>query len=168
MKKFMALYQSFIVIIGNFLKFIGIFLLVAMVLSIFMQVVSRYVFGRPHMWVEEFATYCFIWTVFIGSAYALIKRRHIVIRTLVDYFPERVKELLEIFVNLGMLIFLYFALKYGMRQFRVEAPQSTIALPVKLPRRLFYSMPFIISMFSMFITTVYSFIENIISWKKEK
>jgi TRAP-type C4-dicarboxylate transport system permease small subunit len=168
MKNFLSIYGRVLKGLGKVLKYFGILLLAAIVASIFVQVISRYVFGRPHVWVEEFATYCFIWTVFIGAAYALLQGRHIIVTTITDYFSPMVKKILAVCINLAILFFLYNSLKYGLRQFSVEAPQSTIALPWRLPRRWFYSLPFLVSMASMFLTTVHSFLVNITTLREKK
>jgi TRAP-type C4-dicarboxylate transport system permease small subunit len=168
MERFLSFYRRIIFVIGVVLKWLGLLLLALIVGCIFLQVVSRYFFGKPHVWVEEFATYCFIWVVFIGAAYALIKKRHIVVTTLIDFLPKNVRKILDFVVLAGMLFFLFNACRYGFRQFIIETPQSTIALPIRLSRHWFYSFPFDISMVSMFITTVYNLLEKIHSWKNKE
>ncbi len=166
MNKFLSIFKAIIDTIAAIMKWVGVFLIIAIVVSITLQVFSRYILGRPHLWVEEFATYSFIWTVYVGAAYALIKKRHIIVTTVIDFLSPRWKLVLAIFANCVMLFFLFYAVRFGYRQFLVEAPQSTIALPIKLPRRLFYSLPFIISTASMFITTIFHLIQNMLAVNK--
>jgi TRAP-type C4-dicarboxylate transport system permease small subunit len=158
---FMRAYGRLIDAIGFVLKTIGYLAITSIVCAITLQVVSRYAFGRHHQWVEEFATYCFIWLVFIGAAYAAIKRRHIVVTSLTDLFPPAARKLFRIGAYVVVLAFLYNLVKFGLRQFGVEAPQHTIALPVRLPRRIFYSLPLIIAGISMFLTFAYQLLEEL-------
>lgn len=164
----MRAYGRLIDVIGFALKVIGYLAITSIVCAITLQVVSRYVFSRPHLWVEEFATYCFIWLVFIGAAYAATKKRHIVVTSLTDIFPEAVRKALRVGSYAAVLIFLFFLVKFGLRQFVIEAPQHTIALPVRLPRRLFYSLPLVISGISLFLTFAYQLLEELLPKKEHK
>jgi TRAP-type C4-dicarboxylate transport system permease small subunit len=140
---------------------LGIICLVTIVVCIFGQVVSRYAFGKPLVWVEEFSTYCFIWSVYLGAAYALIKGRHIRVTTLFEKFPLAVQKILAILTYGSLVFFLIVLIKNGLTQFVMEGPQHTIALPVNLPRRYFFSVPFLISCFSMLITSIYLLLHQI-------
>ncbi|MBD3305079.1 TRAP transporter small permease subunit [candidate division KSB3 bacterium] len=155
MKDFLKKYDAVLRVIGRVELVLGFICLFAIVVFIFLQVVSRYGFNKPLVWVEELSTYCFIWAVFLGTAYALIKGRHIRVTTLIDMFPRIVQQLLGVFTSLCLLFFLVVLIRNGITQVILEGPQSTIALPIKLPRRYFYSIPFVISCSSMFITSIY-------------
>ncbi len=161
MNKALRIYGRCIEGLGMVLKSIGILLIFFIVLSIFVQVVSRYLFNRPHVWVEEFATYCFIWLVFIGAAFAHVKGRHIIVTTLIDSLSRRVQLVLSICANIAILTFLFSLIRFGFKQFATEMPLHSIALPVRLPRPLFYSLPFLIGTISMFIMTGYNLLLNL-------
>ena len=49
---------------------------ITMVLVI-INVFSRYFFNAPIAWVEEVATSCFVYTVFVGAAWCLRTRQHV-------------------------------------------------------------------------------------------
>ncbi len=57
-------------------------LLAAMVGLICYQVTARYLFRAPLAWVEELATYCFIWMTLLGAGLATKLGRQIRIQTL--------------------------------------------------------------------------------------
>lgn len=168
MRKILAFYGRLVDATAFALKAVGFAAIVAIVAAITLQVVSRYVFGRPHLWVEEAATYCFIWLVFIGAAYSMVKKRHIIVTSITDLLPESARKVFRIGAYLIVLFFLFFLIRFGLRQFAIEAPQKTIALPVRLPRRWFYSLPLVISAFSMFFTSVYQLLEEIFAGKGEE
>ena len=52
------------------------------------QVVARYVFNHSLAWSEELARYIFIWQVWLGSAYCVVKNRHIRIDVFTDKLPK--------------------------------------------------------------------------------
>jgi TRAP-type C4-dicarboxylate transport system permease small subunit len=161
MKALLKKYDVFLRFIGTLELGIGFVCLVAIVICIFCQVVSRYAFGKPLVWVEEFSTYCFIWAVYLGAAYALIKGRHIRVTTLVDTFPAPVQRILALFTYGCLIFFLSVLIKNGLKQVAMEGPQRTIALPVKLPRKYFFSIPFVISCISMMITSLYVLLRDL-------
>lgn len=76
-----------------------------MVVSIFLQVVFRYVVGNPLFWSEEISRYAFIWVVFIGASIATKRGSHIG----VDYFTallnDRQRYYLGIVVSVLLLFF---------------------------------------------------------------
>ena len=47
------------------------------------NVIMRYFFNSPIRWAEEVVTSLFVWTVFIGSAYAYRKHSHLGVDILV-------------------------------------------------------------------------------------
>lgn len=54
-------------------------LVAALFVLVLAQVVSRYVFGQPLVWSEELARFSLIWLTFIGAAFVMAYRRHIVV-----------------------------------------------------------------------------------------
>ena len=57
--------------IGTVERGLGIALILYMVAAITVQVFTRYALGRPIAWVEESATYAFIWMSFVGASVGL-------------------------------------------------------------------------------------------------
>jgi TRAP-type transport system small permease protein len=64
-------------------RVLGVLLIGNIILNIAAQVFSRYVLNRPLVWVEELATYSFIWATFIGASLGLKRLRHVRIETYV-------------------------------------------------------------------------------------
>lgn len=62
---------------------------VALVASIFIEVVCRYVLFISTAWSEELSRYLFVWLTYIGSAYALNEGQHVEI----DIAPQVVGKL---------------------------------------------------------------------------
>jgi len=155
MKTLLKKYDRCLFAIGIVELALGIICLVTIVVCIFGQVISRYAFGKPLVWVEEFSTYCFIWSVYLGAAYALIKGRHIRVTTLLEKFPFGMQRLVAILTYGSLIFFLVVLIRNGLMQFVMEGPQHTIALPTNIPRKYFFSVPFLISCSSMLLTSIY-------------
>ena len=59
------------------------------------NIFTRYLFNTPIYWAEEVATSLFIWTVFIGSAYAYRIHAHLGVDILVKLMPEKAKKSIQ-------------------------------------------------------------------------
>lgn len=79
------------------------------VILVNLNVLMRYFLNNPLIWCEELVTSLFVWTVFIGSAYAHRTHSHIGVDIVVNLFPPKskavVREVVRI-VELCILIML--------------------------------------------------------------
>lgn len=130
-------------------------LLGAIVVSISVQVVSRYFFGRPLIWVEELATYSFIWGTFLGASLALKYDRHVRIETFVGRLPPAGRAVLRAAAGLVMLAALLVMLPPVWANVLIQMRRTTIALPVDIPVAWFFSVPLLVAIVLMILTLVY-------------
>ena len=56
------------------------------------NIIMRYFFNAPIKWSEEIVTSLFVWTCFIGSAYAYRKHEHLGVDILVKHMPTRMRR----------------------------------------------------------------------------
>ena len=89
----------------HFEEYLLVVLMVAEVVVVFAQVVTRYVFHMPLAWSEELARYMFIWLVWIGAAYATKLRKNIIIDVVASKFKGNVKLISEI-INFVLFVVL--------------------------------------------------------------
>ncbi len=149
--------------IGTVEQAVGIGLILLIVVAITVQVFTRYVLGRPLAWVEESATYAFIWMVFVGASVGLKLGRHIVIETFGRFLPMRVAAALRTIVWTLVLMTLIVLIDQGIKVMGVEGRSKTISLPVELPRSWFYSLPLTVSAASMALTTVFLLLQELVA-----
>ncbi len=148
-----ARYRALLVAVGRVERWIAIACMATMVVCIFGQVVSRYLFGTPLVWVEELSTYAFIWGSFIGAALGLKHARHIRILSFVGRLPPGGRRALRLALDALVAVFCVILIVNGVQAMLIlEWRQRTIALPVELPRYLFYSTPLILGAASMLLT----------------
>lgn len=119
------------------------------------NIFTRYLFNTPIYWAEEVATSLFIWTVFIGSAYAYRIHAHLGVDILVKLLPEKAKkgtqfvvDIIEIAV-LAMLF--YVSAQYVMNSWHrvtdvLMMPRwyFSIAVPIGFGWSLLYAIYFFI------------------------
>jgi TRAP-type C4-dicarboxylate transport system permease small subunit len=64
-----------------------------------LNVLMRYILRSPLFWSEEVATGLFVWTVFIGSAYAYRTHSHLGVDILVNILPDTPKKILAVIMD---------------------------------------------------------------------
>lgn len=74
--------------------------LFACVFLVNLNVIMRYIFNSPIQWCEEVVTALFVWTVFIGSAYAYRKHAHLGVDIVVNLFHGKVRDTIQFIVSL--------------------------------------------------------------------
>ena len=82
--------------------------LLAIVSFVCFEVVSRYAFNEPTVWVNEYSTYLLLGIAFVGLAYAQKENSHIQVELLLGYVPEatrRKMELLTLWIGLFFVVF---------------------------------------------------------------
>ena len=147
--------------IGAVEQGLGIALILLMVVAITVQVFTRYALGRPIAWVEESATYAFIWMAFVGASVGLKQGRHILIATFGSRLAPRPAAALRLLAWTLVLITLLVLVAQGWKVMGVEGRSHTVSLPIELPRSWFYSLPLTLSAASMALTGVYLLLEEL-------
>jgi TRAP-type C4-dicarboxylate transport system permease small subunit len=130
-------------------------LVALIVVVITAQVFTRYAFGRPIVWVEDVATFAFIWAVFLGAAVGLKDLRHVRIATFLGRLPVRAAALAQAGLYTVVLGCCAVVALFALGVMETESRSLTISLPVNLPRHLFYSVPLFCSLASMALTALY-------------
>jgi TRAP-type transport system small permease protein len=141
--------------IGHIERLAGVTLIAAIVVTITIQVITRYFFGRPLVWVEELAQYSFIWMVFIGAALGFKELRHIRIDTVVEKLPLPLRSLWRAALYLLMTSATLLLAFYAWDIMAIEGKSNTVSLPIEVPRMWFYSIPMCVSMLSISFTGLY-------------
>jgi TRAP-type C4-dicarboxylate transport system permease small subunit len=142
-------------LVGHVERWLGIGLIAIMVVAITTQVFTRYAFNRPIIWVEELATYSFIWGAFVGASLGLKYGRHVKIETFVGYLSERAQAGSRILVNLIVITVLWVLAREVGQIIDIESRSTSVSLPWPVPRAWFYSIPLAASCLSMLATCVY-------------
>lgn len=98
---------TFKYILRNFDAVITMVTLTACIILVNVNVIMRYLFKSPLQWSEEVVTGLFVWTVFIGSAFAHRKRAHLGVDIVVNLLPDKTNKVISTivaFLQLAILI----------------------------------------------------------------
>lgn len=119
------------------------------------NVITRYVFRTGIPWAEEFATGCFVWTVFVGSAACYKRRAHVGVDIIVNKLPRVPQNVVKITVDVLMLVLLvymsYLSCFYIYKSYRkptailgISSATFSVSLPIAFIDMAVWSLIFII------------------------
>lgn len=95
-------WKKFVVNIDQYLSAILFIVIMAL---LFLQVVSRYVFGHSFTWTEELSVLLFVWMTYLGVSSAVTYRKNLRIDALLDVVPFSVKKFLLILSDVIFIAF---------------------------------------------------------------
>lgn len=93
-------------ILKNLDEIVASVTLLVCVILVNLNIIMRYFFNNPLTWAEEFTTSLFVWTTFIGSAFAYRKHKHLGVDILVKQLPENVRRVVSSVVAVIELVVL--------------------------------------------------------------
>ena len=100
-------------------------LMTGITISVFLQVITRYVLAYPLDWPEELARILFVWVALLGAVLALRRAAHFSIGTLTDLFPRPLRRGLAVGLRVVLLGFLVLVAWLGLdAALRVRDQQS--------------------------------------------
>ena len=115
-------------VISTLIIIVSVILLTTVSTSVFF----RYIVRKPLLWVNEIATYTLIWWVFIGTAFAVRKNKHIS----VEFFKSRLSArfvtwlniVIYLIITLYCLILSYYSINLLPRVYKQVASFTRISL----------------------------------------
>lgn len=111
---------------------IGIFLTVVMIVTVFLQVIFRYIIDNPLGWSEEFSRYVFVWTCMLGASIGIKNKSHYGLEAIFRLLPESKRKIFEIFLYILISSFLAVLVYYGFNLTRDIYQQTTPGLDISM------------------------------------
>lgn len=84
-------------------SFIGGLFFAGMFLAVFVQIVSRFAFGKPLSWPFELSVYCYVWVAYLGAGVAASRKSHVAFDLISARMGPRGKVVVSAVCNLAML-----------------------------------------------------------------
>ena len=100
----------------KFIKYSGylassLFVLIGFIVSF--EVISRYLFNSPTVWVNEISTFLQIWATYLALTYSFHFKEFIRITVIYDRVSDKAKKFLDLISFIVMIIFTSFVVYYG-------------------------------------------------------
>jgi len=96
-----------------------------MVLAMFFQVVTRYVFGAGIPWTEELARFSNVWLIFIGASVLAFTDEHIKVTIADTLLKGKSLAVIQTIRNLVYLAYSIILIKVGINSLGVVASQTS-------------------------------------------
>ncbi len=119
------------------------------------QIFFRYFLNQPITWSYELTTIGFVWTVFLGAAYARHKNDHVEFTVFYDLVGERTKTLFRIAGNLLIAVAFIISIYpiYDYIQFLGIKKTSVLQIPFNI---VFF--PFLIFIVTIVLHSIYDLV----------
>ena len=125
--KILEYFDQFLDWIRIIVKYIMLLMATSIFVIILFTVFSRYLTNFVLSWSEEVPRYLLVWIGFLGGALAVDSKDHIGFDYLFNKLPPRGREVLTLFLNLGIALIGWIMLVYGMdfvKQFGADWMES--------------------------------------------
>ena len=152
-------------VIEKTLSYVTAFLLVAMSVTVFANVMCRYFLDASLAWYEEVSRFLLIWIVFLGAVIALIKGDHLGIDVLLSVMPTRVRRMIVILTDILVLVTLAIMFQGAWVMALDSLESGWVASSVPIPYGWVY-MVGPVSAALMFLQTVIKIIGDIRTMKR--
>jgi len=114
-------------------------LIIALILVISMQIVSR-VFFSAYSWTEELSRYLLVWSTFLGASMAYKRKSNIAVTFAADLLRGWAKTITRWVVNLLTVTFLAVAIYYSVKMISLQVFQVSPALGISMSH-VYLSLP---------------------------
>lgn len=113
-----------------------IFLILIAFVSLIQIVVRRFFGALP--WPEEFDRYCWVWTVFLSLPYTIRKGNMLRVNVLVDLFPTKLRNTINILVDAINLAVMALLLKSSFTVIQNAVKSQRKSPAMQLPMYIVY------------------------------
>lgn len=149
--------KKLLAILNDFENYIGAALLLAMLVLLTVQVITRYLFKFAFTWTEELSTIMFVWLVYLGCSAAVLKGQHLRIDLLLNAFKGKAKKVMLILTDLITMIFCAVMVPSILNVINNLTARSAKTMLLKIPQSAVYAIiPFALVM------TIIRFVQEII------
>jgi TRAP-type mannitol/chloroaromatic compound transport system permease small subunit len=119
------------------------------------EVIARYFFESPTIWVHELCGYLFAAYIALTGGWVLLKKGHVAVDIIYQYFPERLKYTADIIVSI-VALFMFTVLfwqgyKFAWHAFVTNQHSHTLFAPLLWPVKILLplgSLFFILQIFA--------------------
>lgn len=131
----MKIKSFFINILDNIESYMCRVLLIVFVSLLLVQILSREIFGYSFSWIEELATYLFVWFAYFGASHAAKMAAHNRVTFQFKLFPKIVQTVSEFIADMIWLAFnlyfVYLSYDFVFNKMNLFWKSQTLGIPMK-------------------------------------
>lgn len=107
-------------------------LFAVMVVSLFYQIIMRFLFKSANAWSEELTRYSFIWMTMLGSAVATRRSRNMDVDFIVNKMPKLLRSVNTVITKGLIIAFLLVIIAYGISLVGITFKQLSAGLRIPM------------------------------------
>jgi TRAP-type C4-dicarboxylate transport system permease small subunit len=153
--------------IGNIEKIFGITAMAFIICINIYGISSRYLFNRPILYVQELTILGAVWLFFIGMGLVFKVHSDITVEFIVKYFPQKVRMIGDLFVDLLILVFAFMvALETGkfIPFLHAQGESHALSFALELPDEIYF-YPIGLGAISIFLTILHRFLVQLLGFR---
>jgi len=137
--------------------FVAVLHLAVLVATVFLQVVARNYLHFPLLWTNELAVLTFIWSIFLGSAVAVRRRKHYVVEILPPSFVKT-NVTMDVLADVVIMAMIYVMVVdgYGYTMMGFSRLSTSISMP-----QAYFFLPIPLSGIAMFLFNIEVLVEDV-------
>jgi len=117
-------------IISKFCEACAVFFGCVMIISAFLQVLTRFVMNNPLSWTEAVCRYSMVWFAFTAAGWGIKKFSHVRVDIMLNALSEKGKYWLQKFVDVATVLFCAILGYSGLLKVILQWNQTTPSLPL--------------------------------------
>jgi TRAP-type C4-dicarboxylate transport system permease small subunit len=107
-------------------------LFAVLTISVFAQVVARYVFNQPPAWTEELARFCQVWVILLASSICLRKGSHLAVDYLGPALAPGPRRAVAGITGILMAVYSVVVVVWGVRLVMIGLVQTSPAMQLNM------------------------------------
>lgn len=135
MKSITKALNRFILVSYDVIKNIAGAVMVAIIMTVSLGIVSRYIFSHAISWVEEICCLMLVWLCYLSASLTTVAKEHVVADFISGSLPENLKRILRMVIRAGEIIF-FTVVTYSV--VRLLPSLTNVSAALKMPRYLYY------------------------------
>jgi tripartite ATP-independent transporter DctM subunit len=118
--------------VGFAIEFVSAILLVVEIVLLLVNVVGRYVFHAPQVWIDELSMVLFLWLTMLGAVLALRASAHMRMTAVVNRTTGRMRRTIDVLTGIAVFAFLALLLMPAVAYVENESSITLATLDVSL------------------------------------
>lgn len=124
-------------LLNNFEIYLAASMMFLMTALLFIQVVTRYLFGYAVVWTEELSIIMFVWVVYLGISSSTKEGGHLRIDILPNALPPKAKKALLLVTDLVVVVFCIAVIPFLIKIMNSQGSATSVML--KIPTKIAYA-----------------------------
>ncbi len=142
--------QKILIFLDNLLEMIIFIIFIALVLTVALQIVSRFAPIGPYIWTEELSRFLFIYIVVVSCGLAIKSKEIINVDLIFMAMSKKIAMIFKIFLNLISILFTSIMAFYAIEFAEIGLFQTSSALGLKMSY-MYYSMFMMPTLLSIYL-----------------